>query len=262
MTALADGGWVVVWTSRDQDGSSDGVFLQVFNADGSARGGEVQVNTYVSSSQNEPAIATLADGGWVVTWTSYGQDGSNHGIYQQAFNVDGSPRGGEVQVNTTTDDGQKEPAITALEDGGWVVVWTAYDQDGQYEGIVQQVFNADGTPRGGEVVVNTTYYNEQTEPSVAGLTDGGWVVTWTSIRAPAVARTSSSRRSMPMAARAGPRRWSIPIPTTLRATRSLPRSPMGAGWSAGTRFIRMATAMVSSNRPITPTAAFAAVRNR
>ncbi|MEZ5715607.1 MAG: calcium-binding protein [Paracoccaceae bacterium] len=180
MTALADGGWVVVWTSRDQDGSSDGVFLQVFNADGSARGGEVQVNTYVSSSQNEPAIATLADGGWVVTWTSYGQDGSNHGIYQQAFNVDGSPRGGEVQVNTTSADTQIASAVAGLTGGGWVVTWTSENQDGDLRGIYQQVYNANGTPRGGEVLVNTETEGEQELPEIAALADGGWVVVWRS----------------------------------------------------------------------------------
>jgi hypothetical protein len=30
-------------------------------------------------------VTGLADGGWVVTWTSFGQDGALGGIYQQRY---------------------------------------------------------------------------------------------------------------------------------------------------------------------------------
>ena len=44
-----------------------------------------------------------------------------------------------------------------------------------------QVFNADGTRSGAEFVVNTFTLNDQTGPSIAGLSgiDGKFVATWT-----------------------------------------------------------------------------------
>jgi hypothetical protein len=179
VTALADGGWVVTWQCALQD-NGYGVYQQVYDADGSALGGETRVNTETAGDQGEPTITSLADGGWVVTWLSFFQDGSYFGIYQQAYNADGSRLGGEIQVNTYTDDFQWQTQVAALADGGWVVTWMSSFQDGSGDGIYQQAYNADGTERGDETRVNTTTFGQQMEQQIAALADGGWVVTWTS----------------------------------------------------------------------------------
>ena len=44
--------------------------------------------------------------GFLISWTSNGQDGSSNGIYAQRYNADGSPNGGEFQVNTHTSSDQ------------------------------------------------------------------------------------------------------------------------------------------------------------
>ena len=44
-------------------------------------GVETQVNTYTSNQQTNPKIAADAAGDYVVVWTSYGQDGSQDGVY-------------------------------------------------------------------------------------------------------------------------------------------------------------------------------------
>ena len=94
-------------------------------------GTETKVNTYVLGSQLWGQTTVLADGGWVVTWGSYGQDGSGYGVYQQAYAADGTARGGEVRVNTYAAGNQYVPQSTALADGGWVVTWMSDDgQDG------------------------------------------------------------------------------------------------------------------------------------
>jgi hypothetical protein len=178
--ALPDGGWVIAWRSDGQDGSGGGVYQQVYNADGSTRGTETRVNTFTSGNQEQPQFTLLLDGGWVVTWQSDIQDGSNYGIYQQVFNADGSKSGSEVQVNTNTGNYQYNPQITTLLDGGWVVTWQSYTQDGSGDGIYQQVFNANGTLRGIETRVNTFAGDDQEIPQITALTTGGWVVTWQS----------------------------------------------------------------------------------
>jgi Ca2+-binding RTX toxin-like protein len=180
VTALADGGWVVAWSSSDQDGPGYGVYAQRYNAQGQAVGGEFRVNTTMASDQFEPAVTALADGGFVVAWSSFGQDGSSWGVYAQRYNVQGQAMGGEFRVNTTTIEQQSQPTVTALADGGWVVVWRSDNQDGSGYGVYAQRYNAGGQAVGGEVQVNMFTTSDQFQPTVTALADGGFVVAWSS----------------------------------------------------------------------------------
>jgi hypothetical protein len=178
--ALDDGGWVTTWLSPGQDGDDFGVYQTIFNEDGTVRKAEACVNTFTSYGQTAQHLTKLADGGWVVTWQSDGQDGSGTGIYQQAYFSDGVARGDETVVNTTTESYQYNEDITALAGGGWVVVWKSIPTDGDGYGVYQQAFDANGTAFGGEMLVNATTANDQIDPKITALTGGGWVVTWTS----------------------------------------------------------------------------------
>ena len=181
ITTLADGGWVITWTSDDQDGHLDGIRQQRFDATGAALGPEVQVNTYVTNGQRYSAVTGLADGGWVVTWESAGQDGSGWGIYQQRFDANGNAAGAETRVNTYTTNSQSKAQVTALADGGWVVAWDSGDQDeSNGTGLYQQRYDANGNAVGAETRVNTTTLFSQWNASLTTLADGGWVVTWDS----------------------------------------------------------------------------------
>lgn len=54
--------------------------LQAFQA-----GEEFQVNTYVKRDQLNPAIAMDRRGNFVITWSSWEQDGSKYGIFAKIF---------------------------------------------------------------------------------------------------------------------------------------------------------------------------------
>ena len=62
-----------------------------------------------------------------------------------------------------------------------MVTWRGGDQDGSGYGVFGQRYAADGTATGTEFQVNTYTSDNQQEPSVTGLADGGFVVTWMSI---------------------------------------------------------------------------------
>lgn len=162
ITVLASGGWVVTWEAGRR---SHDIYQQAYSADGSANGGETQVNSTWEGDQSEHQTTALSNGGWVVTWLS-GQDGG--GVYQQIYRADGSRQGGETLVNSNY---YSNAVVTALAGSGWVLTWEG-------DGVHQQVYNADGSPVGSETRVDTTdegyYYNHE----VAALSDGGWVVTW------------------------------------------------------------------------------------
>jgi Putative Ig domain/Bacterial Ig domain len=180
VAALADGGFVVAWQSKDQDGDNWGVYGQRYDAAGNAVGAEFQINTYSTVEQQSPSVAALADGGFVVTWQSKSQDGDNWGIYGRRYDAAGNAIGAEFQVNSTTAKEQQSPSLATLADGGFVVTWQSKDQDGDNWGVYGQRYDPAGTAVGAEFRVNTTTAQEQQNPSVAALADGGFVVTWQS----------------------------------------------------------------------------------
>jgi hypothetical protein len=81
----AEGNFVVVWHSSDQDGDQLGVFGQHYDAAGTPQGGEFRVNTYTTEIQRSPAVAAVADGDFVVAWHSRYQDGDGYGVFAQRF---------------------------------------------------------------------------------------------------------------------------------------------------------------------------------
>jgi Ca2+-binding RTX toxin-like protein len=176
---LSDGGYVVSWMSDGQDGSDWGIYAQRFSASGTAVNGEIQINTFTDNGQYTPKVAALADGGYVVSWMSYGQQGNNWGIYTQRFDASDAAVGGEVRVNANTVESQ-QPVIAGLDDGGYVVSWMSWGQDGSGYGVYAQRYDASGAAVGGEVQVNSTNIGHQLEPTICALSDGGYVVSWRS----------------------------------------------------------------------------------
>ena len=140
----ADGDFVVAWTSYGQDGPDTGVFARRYDAAGNPQGGEFQVNSYTTDKQRFAFVAMDADGDFVVTWRGYGQDGSEEGVFAQAFNAAGQPKGVELQVNVFTDGEQEDGAVAMDPDGNFVVAWESYGQDASYEGIFLRRYAASG----------------------------------------------------------------------------------------------------------------------
>ena len=63
-------------------------------------GVETRVNSYTTSLQTYSKIAALSDGGYIVVWGSYGQDGDGFGIYLQRFNAAGGGASGRRSRST------------------------------------------------------------------------------------------------------------------------------------------------------------------
>ena len=61
---LTDGGFVVTWTSNNQDGDGYGIYGQRYDAAGAAAGAEFQINTYTAGDQ-QFADVTAASRWWI-----------------------------------------------------------------------------------------------------------------------------------------------------------------------------------------------------
>jgi Ca2+-binding RTX toxin-like protein len=180
--ALPSGGFVVAWTDSLLSATDAEVRAQMFDSAGAKSGAEILVNTVVSGIQNGPSGAALADGSFVLAWTDATAEpavpntgGSPIGVRAQLFDAAGAKVGAETAVNTTTRYEQSNPSVAALAGGGYVIVW----QDVNSGGIVGQRFASDGTPIAGEFLISTILAGSQLDASVAALSGGGFVVTWT-----------------------------------------------------------------------------------
>lgn len=187
VTALKNGGFVLTWTDYQEaldDPSIYAVRMRVYNASGTALSGQLLINATTIGQQFDPEITALTNGRFVVTWTDgSGVDGHlDKAIRAQVFNADGSVRGAEFAVNTTSDFDQIDPTVTALAGGLFVIAWKDSSQTGDdtsLSAVRAQVFNANGTKSGAEFVVCTTVLGAQFEPSLSTLADGRFVVSWT-----------------------------------------------------------------------------------
>merc|ERR1712178_116058 len=72
------------------------------------------------------------------------------------------------------------PSVGTFSDGKFVVAWDRFGQDGSESGGYGQMYNADGTRLNSEFLVNTHISNKQELPSVGTLSDGKFVVVWSS----------------------------------------------------------------------------------
>lgn len=178
VAGTTNGGFVVTWTSERQDGSYDGVYAQRFDAEGAKVGAEQLINSTTSSYQRRSSVTATSDGGYIVAWESYLQDGSSFGIYARKFDENGNAVTAELPVNSHTDGYQRLARVSELSDGRFVVVWDSDGQDGSNQGIYGQVLASDGSKIGGEFQVHDNVLNSQIEPDIAALNDGGFVVVW------------------------------------------------------------------------------------
>jgi hypothetical protein len=182
VAADADGDFVVVWRSNNQDGSENGVFAQRFTSAGAGAGAEFQVNTYTTGGQYHPTVASDADGDLIVIWSSFpGEGGAGIDVFGQRYTSAGAAAGAEFQVNTYTTGGQARPAVAADAAGNFLVTWETYaSQDGSDTGIFGRRYTSAGAAITGEFQVNAYTTSIQRYPAVTADADGSFVVVWAS----------------------------------------------------------------------------------
>ena len=167
--------YLVVWQSYFQDGDGLGIFGQLLNSEGTKIGDEFQVNTYTTSDQWLPSIASNGTS-YLVAWQSENQDGSGKGIYGQLYDTAASPISTEFQINTYTTNRQGEPAV-ASNGTNYMVVWDSEDEDSS--GIFANFIDQNGNKSGAEFQVNFYTTGFQQNPYVAS--DGeNYFIAWES----------------------------------------------------------------------------------
>ena len=146
---------------------------------------DVQVNTYTQGVQGAPDIASDAEGDFVIVWRSAGSSGTDvdgTSIQGQRFASDGTPAGGEFQVNSYTTGDQNFPQVAMSSNGDFVVVWDSGSTLGNANGqrVQGQRFASDGSTLGVHFEINAFTSGIHTLPSIAMSANGDFVVAWES----------------------------------------------------------------------------------
>jgi len=169
----SDGSFVAAWQSWLGDGDLDSVRVRCFTDGATPVGPDFQINTWTTSYQQYPDVALTSDGGAVVAWESHSADGSIYGIRARMLTAACATSGDEFTVNVYTTSSQYRPAVSALADGGFVVVWqdTSGYLSGGIPGVAAQVYSATGEPEGSVIVVGSDWLDTHDQPDVATWPD-------------------------------------------------------------------------------------------
>ncbi len=164
-----EGNFIVVWQSNGPGSDDWDIFCRRFDSTGASLEEEFRANSYTANQQVVPSVFLLDDGGFLLTWDSYGQDAAgDYGVFSRGFDVDAQPWGEEVQANTHTESDQSFSSVGFDAEGNFVVVWRSNNQDGSGYGAFGQMFWANQTPRCPLGTTTTTTPTSTTTTSTAG----------------------------------------------------------------------------------------------
>jgi hypothetical protein len=201
VTILTNGNVVITWASFDEVSSNSlqDVYARIFSPTGQPVTGEFLVNQFTSFNQRTPAVAALANGGFVVAWVSeqerstapnWGTNSTYYGsasaprpsvdVYARLYNANGAAPGNEFLVNTDSNPAA-DPVAAVVADSSFLIAWDANDMANPTNGwdIYARPFSAAGA--GGTTTrVNTHTYGDQFGPRLSVL-GGDYMIVWTSL---------------------------------------------------------------------------------
>jgi hypothetical protein len=199
VAVLNNGNVIVVWSSFDEAGASSlqDVYGQMVSPTGQKIGGEFLINQFISYNQRSPAVAALANGGFVVAWVSeqervVGTPNPNAvtpdqqaypsiDIYARLYDANGNSQGNEFLVNADSNP-CAHPSVAAGTDGGFMIAWDGHDMSSPTVNsldIYARSFTSAGSA-GAVVRVNTYLRGDQYAPRISSLgTD--YLIVWTSM---------------------------------------------------------------------------------
>lgn len=159
---------------------------------------DLVVSTFTNTFQTTPALAVLNNSNVVVVWASFNQAGTNSAldVYGKILSASGQTVSNSFLINQFTNFNQRNPSVSALANGGFVVAWVSEQQltlaptygNGSSElsvknlttpsvDIYARLYQSNGVPVGNEFIVNQTG-NPAATPVVAPSTNGGFLIAW------------------------------------------------------------------------------------
>ena len=174
----AAGNAVVVWSGNGPLGGI-AVSARRFDATGGLQPERILVDGTGGNVVSAGGAGTGARGDFVVSW----QDAPNTAtdVFARRYDRTGTPAGSAFLVNNVTTFIQEDSRVSVDSSGRFAVVWVDWLADGGAAGgVFARLYDASGTPRGDQFLVNTYTTDSQDVPDVAHAGTGDFVVVWSS----------------------------------------------------------------------------------
>ena len=164
LTQLADGNVLVMWSNLDP--ANLGLRAAKFSPYGEKIGAEMIIGNGLSST---PHITALSDGGFALTNVYQGH------VYLSAHDANGLSSAAFAHLDTAGGT-VYDPTCTQLANGNLLVAWTSYPGPGSTLQMHTRLCMADGTPIGGDTVVDNIGHNA--DAAIAALPNGCYVIAY------------------------------------------------------------------------------------
>ncbi|MGO4573084.1 calcium-binding protein [Microvirga sp. 2TAF3] len=155
-TALADGRFIITWTSESGDGNGRAVMAQVYQSNGTEDGAVFVVNKLTAGDQSTPGVTALAKGGFAISYLDY-QDPGVPQVRIAVFDKNKNHIGDDTVVSKSFDMGERAaPSLIELNDGRIIVAWDEAiagrgdDADGIRGQVLDARFEGINLPGSGE----------------------------------------------------------------------------------------------------------------
>jgi len=197
VAVAATGDFVVVW--NDIDGSdihgvsSLGVFAQLYDRSGKAKGPAFLVHDDRAGDQVQPRVAVDERGNFAVVWQGGtfvhgasdwpGGDGDGLGVFIQRFDRNGNRLGRAIRASRSADGSQAFPNVAMDASGAFVVVWEDCPLLNRCPNLRVGRFTAAGEPKGKELEIPVLSAGGSVPPPQILLEPGGFAVGWTEYEA-------------------------------------------------------------------------------
>jgi hypothetical protein len=175
VAALTGGGYVVVWKHEGPLGSDTNRNIQarLIGTNGVPSGAQFVANSSIGVSETYPAVTELADGGFLIIWTT-------QEVMGRRFSADGTPVGNDFQINTDLQGAENDPDAARGADGRILVVWEDAEGAGDDFEIRARMLSSSLSFLGDDFRVNTLIPDVQRPVRVGSYGAAGFLVAWES----------------------------------------------------------------------------------
>lgn len=178
IASLWDGRLIMSWTANPTVGcGARFISAQIIDQNGQMLGPQFQVNDYSPSDQYDPDVTGLANGYFVITWTSTQADTTTL-IMAQIFNDVGARLGPSFNVNQNYSIFQSGSIVTPRSDGAFLVLWSSFDMNGVNLGILGQLFDFEGSQMGQQFPAYNSNIGMQFLPASIIFPNNKMVLSW------------------------------------------------------------------------------------
>jgi Ca2+-binding RTX toxin-like protein len=167
---------VLVVYQEEKVGGDSRIVGKIYDSVANTLGPEISLINFVGNNNTAPSVAVLDNGNYVIAAASDDTLG-NQAVSLRIINATGGNVLGATRIADTDGDSQndREPSVTALTGGGFVVSWTNTDLSDT--DIQARIFNNAGVAQGSQIDVTLGGATDNAnESAVVALNDGGFII--------------------------------------------------------------------------------------